>query len=182
MRVAEDAAWRFIGLYMQLLYYAGKQRGVLPKQMTFDEFRQTPYAKKIDSRNAVYEPTLLIADFLDEATDLPDADRAAVAAWQRYVNGKFLILRHLKKHTIFMAAEEPFGIYAVLGLTTDLPDLAPPERLPSIVRTVLLPYEGVIVCDGLLESYNMLIGPTMRSNLHRDYQEARRAGKVITTL
>jgi len=182
MRVAEDAAWRFIGLYMQLLYYAGQQRGVLPKRMTFEEFKQTPYAKKIDSRNAIYEPTLLISDFLEAATDLSDADRAAVTAWQRYVNGRFIILRHLKKHSIFMAADEPFGIYAVLGLTTDLPDLAPPERLPYIVRTVLLPYEGVIVCDGLLETYNVVIGATMRRNLNADYQEAKRAGKVITLL
>ena len=182
MRVAEAAAWRFIGLYMQLLYYAGRKRGVLPQEMPFAQFKPTPHATKIAARNAIYEPPLLIPDFLDDTPDLAEADRAVVTAWQRYISGRFIVVRHLKKHTIFMGAEEPFGVYAVLGLTTDLADLAPPERLPYIVRTVLLPYEGVIVCDGLLETYNVMIGPTMRRNLHADYQTAKRGGTVLTTL
>src|SRR5437588_6500631 len=161
--VSEEAGLYFIALYTRLLYYAGQKRKVLPSKMTFDKFLDTSYQRKADCRDAIYEPTPLLDDFLaDNADALSSEEQDIVRAWKRYVRGTFVVLRHHKNYTIFLGTGEESRAYAVLGLTTDLAEMAPKPYLPVIVKTVLLPYEGVIVCDGLVVFHNVTIGPNMR--------------------
>lgn len=183
MLVHPDAAAKILDLYHQLLYFAGQRDKVLSKKLTYKKFLDKPLQIKADCRDSIYEPTPLFDDFLEvQGEQLSPEDRAIVAGWKRYVRGTFVVLKHLKKHTIFLSGEEETRAYAVLGLTTDLSELLPSHVLPTYIETVLLPYKGVIVCDGILRGYNLLIGPNMTRDLKAEYQDIKKAGKVITTL
>ena len=105
-----------------------------------------------------------------------------MGAWTRYISGTFLVLRHLKKYTIFLHSASPSSAYGVLGLTNDLEELLPKPRLPISVKTVLLPYNGVVVCDGMLSIYDILFGPNMRSGFNEDYKNMKSDGRFFTVL
>jgi len=183
MQVHPDAAAKIIDLHQQLLYFAGQRRKVLAKKLTYKQFLDKPLGVKADCREALYEPTPLFDDFLEAVGDqLSPEDKAIVSDWKRHVRGSFVVLKHLKKHTIFLNTEKRLKAYAVLGLTTDLPELFPNYALPMYVQTVLLPYKGLIVCDGILLGYNVLIGPNMSRNMKADYEKVKKAGKIIAAL
>ncbi len=183
MRVSLEAADRFIGLYTRLLHYAGQQREAIPPDLSFEEFLAEPTQVKVACREAIYEPAPLLDDFMMAYDNfLSVEEQKIVSAWTRYIKGTFLVLRHLKKYTIFLESTSPPNAYGVLGLTTDLEELLPAWRLPIGIQAVLLPYEGVVVCDGLISVYDVVIGPNMRSGLNEDYKKMKSAGRFFTTL
>ncbi len=185
MRVSAEGARQFNSLYTLLLYYAGQERRILPVTMTLDEFREGPQGLKIRCRDAIYEPTLLIGRFLDENEDLLSAQaQDTLTSWERcYVMGTFAVLRHMKKHSIFVSTLGPPKAYAVLGLTEELSAMVPKEIVPALVKTVLLPYEGVIVCDGLiLAAGHVRLDAETKREVSEQYKVIQKAGELITTL
>lgn len=54
--------------------------------------------------------------------------------------------------------------------------------LPVLAQTVLLPFKGMIVDDGLMSSYNISFGPGIRRNLNEDCKEAKAQHGVVTSL
>lgn len=82
--------------------------------------------------------------------NLRKADLDAVAAWRDAIFGKFTLVRFERGRAILMG--QP-GIFAVAGLDED-----PQKRLtccPDMVIASLLPFEGVIISDGLMFGDNI---------------------------
>jgi hypothetical protein len=185
MRVSAEAARNFSSLYTLLLYYAGQVRKLLPAEMSLDEFREGPQGLKIRCRDAIYEPTLLIGRFLEDNIDLLSADaRATLAKWEgSYVKGTFAVMRHLKKHSIFISTEGVPRGYGVVGLNQELKDMIPKEIVPALVKTVLLPYEGVIVTDDLiLAAGHVKLDRELKREMTEQYKMIEQAGELITRL
>lgn len=185
MRVSAEAARGFISLYTLLLYYAGQMRKLLPVEMALDEFSESPQGLKIRCRDALYEPTLLIGIFLEENSDLLSAEaQATLAEWANsYVRGTFAVMRHLKKHSIFISADGPPKAYAVVGLTEELKEMIPKDIMPALVKTVLLPYKGVIVCDDIIQSAgHVKLDHEMKREMSEQYKLIQKSGELITTL
>ena len=101
--------------------------------------------------------------------------------WRRYfIKGTFYIIRHLKKGTIFIGDQNK--VYSVSGLVTPLDEIVPGYALPQMVETVLLPFKGKIVYDGLFSGYNVSFGGNIRADLNRVYQVAKHKERIITNL
>ncbi len=184
MLIPESEAAEFIALYVGLLYYAGDARGIIPEDMSFDDFLDELLEVKVDCRDALYEPQPMFNEFLeDNAGQMSAEQQEIVRAWNdHYVRGKFVVLQHLKQHTIFLSTDAQPKAYAVLGLTTELSDMAPKAYLPLLMETTLLPYKNKIVCDGLVRVSPIIIGSNMARNMKAEYAEIKRAGGLIITL
>jgi hypothetical protein len=184
VRISQEGARKFASLYILLMYYAGQERKLLPRGISLDDFKEAHLDMKVACRNAIYEPRPLISRFLDANRYLlTEEAQATLASWARgYVKGDFYVLRHLKQHSIFLIADGKTKAYAVLGLNDELDKVIPKETLPTYVETVLLPYEGAIVCDGLVSKADVPIEPTMRQEMAQGYKEIKQAGKLITRL
>lgn len=61
-------------------------------------------------------------------------------------------------------------------------EFLPKPRLPISVKTVLLPYNGVVVCDGMLSVYDIVFGPNMRSGFNEVYKNMKSAERFFTVL
>ncbi len=181
MLIPQDAADRFIQLYLRLMHYAGRERRVLPAGMTVDEFIDTPMEMKGRCRDAIYEPSPLFGQFLEaHNADLTDQEQALVSVWARHhVRGTLVMLTHRKEHTVFLDMRPPTHAYGVLGLTTELSKMFSERYLPVLVETVLLPYEGVVVCDGLIAVRSIIIGPNMERDMKAEYRDLKKRGQVI---
>ena len=112
---------------------------------------------------------------------LPEDELEIVRSWKDLVAGEFYVYRCLKKYTVFLTAREPVVAYGVLSLMDPFEDLIGP-RLPHLCKTVLLPFKGRIVYDGLLAGYNITFGGGIRRRLKESYNDAKERQGIITSL
>src|SRR5581483_6850341 len=87
-------------------------------------------------------------------------------SWQHFIHGKFYVFRELKKYTVFLTADKkPTIAYGVLALSQPFDELVGPY-LPVLTETVLLPFKGMIVYDGLMTGYNISFGGGIKRMLN----------------
>ena len=111
---------------------------------------------------------------------LPAEELEIVRKWKEFIKGSFFILRHLKKGSIFIGNND--RVYAVHGIQDPLDEVIPSYALPQMVETILLPFKGQIIYDGLLAGYSVHFGGGIRSDINHTYKVAKQKDRIITTL
>jgi hypothetical protein len=96
------------------------------------------------------------------------------------VEGEFYIERTLKKYAVFIGPDDV--VYGVLGLYEGLNEIFPKNRLPLLVRAVLLPFQGKIVYDGLFHGANIFFGGGIKEELKQVYLLAKESGLMVEDL
>ena len=181
MKLSESDADLFFELMRRLQLFVNRERGLFPGVDSVEAYSGLSQDEKAKVRNAVWEdPGLIDAYVAGNPDGLPAKELAIVEKWKRFVSGTFFITRFLKKHAVFIS--EHHEVYAVLALHDPLEDVLFGRRPPIIVKTVLLPFEGRIVYDGILALYNIHIGGGIRGELNEAYMRARQQGRIVETL
>ena len=174
----EDAAL-FYRAWGALLTWVNDRRRIVPAFSRPTPGRPIAPELATKIRDVVWDEDPLREQFLAEgASDLDGAERELVASWKDRVRGRFVILNHLQKHSIFMSE----AVYGVRGIYTPLMAMFP--EVPMFVQAVLIPFRDVIITDGLIQSYPMHIsfGGGARRMFKEQYSAARAAGQVHTSL
>ena len=173
----------FYKLHKALMLFVGQRlRIVEPPLASPDQVGKLPLEDRIKLRDALPANLDLIDEFVSENPfNLPDEELEIVRSWKHLVAGQFYVYRCLTKYTIFLTTGEPVVAYGVLSLMDSLEDLLGP-RLPHLCKTVLLPFKGQIVYDGLLAGYNITFGSGIRRRLNGSYDDAKERQGIITSL
>jgi hypothetical protein len=173
----------FFKLHRSLMFFVKQRLQVIPDQPANpDEFSSLPPAARLKVHHALLKHMDLIQSFVDESpARLSQNELDVVLSWRHLVHGKFCVLHELKKYTVFLSTEKPPVAYGVLALSQPFEDLIGPY-LPVMVQTVLLPFKGQIVYDGLMSSFNSSFGPGIRRNLNEDFKEANARHGIVTSL
>lgn len=180
MKLSTQDADLFVEMILPLQYYACRKQSILQNVETFEDYRKSSLKDKIAARNGLFDHPKLIDDFLRENPEnLSQEKLFMIAKWKNFVKGEFWIERFLKKYTIFIQEDQ---VYGVLGLHD-----APEERihrshLPLLGKTILLPFKGSIVYDGLLETYSIYFGGGIRGDLKDRYMTAKVNDRIIESL
>ena len=181
MNLSQEDAQLFFDLMWGLQRYANQRGRILKDFASPMEYGELPAEKKIKVRDALWKNPGLIDDYVKENPEsLAENHLEIIRSWKRFIKGEFFILRHLKRHTIFIGNKDQ--VYGVLGLFDPLEDIVPGFALPVVTETVLLPFKGWIVYDGLLKSYAISFGGGIRSDLNHTYMAAKQKDRIITTL
>jgi hypothetical protein len=182
MQLPPEQVRRFYDIWFELLHYVHEQRHLAPN------FPDTPTAMSISPddalqlRNALWADDALRESFIAaNPAGLPSADLALVASWKYRVDGKFFLVRHLKKYSVFLSEQPAAHAYGVLGLVSPIEDVVM-YPLPVYIHAVLLPFEGQITYDSLLEPYSITFGPGIRSSLNDAYRNTQEREGIVTTL
>jgi hypothetical protein len=177
MKLTSAQADRFFAAWFPLLEYVNDVRRIVPRTTS----RSSPFTmhEVLRVRDALWADDSLLDAFVagNPAGLSPDL-LAAAAGWKHRVAGSFVVWKHYKKHTIFLRDPDA---YAVLGLRSSLEEILP-RPPPMLVDAVLLPFDGVIVTDGLLTSKNVVLGPGIRRGVKEAYDLAVERGTVWTSL
>lgn len=116
-----------------------------------------------------------------KGTNLTDEDKEIVLGWKRFVRGKFIVERHLKKGSVFIKADD-CRVYLVSGLASTWEEMLRFRRLPAIIETTLLPFKEVIISDGLIMMSNISFGRGAAQDFKEAYMTAKGKGKIHKTL
>jgi hypothetical protein len=183
MNLTSDEAGLFYDLYAALLSFVNRKLAVASEQFSnAQEYTSAPPEARGAIRNALFTHRELIDEFVrDNPAKLKADDLEIVGSWKHAVTGKFYVLRHLKKYTIFLTTgDTPNKAYGVMGLVDPLEEVVGPH-LPRLITTVLLPFQGKIIYDGLVAGYNITFGGGVKRSLNEDYRRAKEALGIITS-
>jgi hypothetical protein len=177
MRLTDGDAARFYAIWRPLLAWVNDALKIVPRlERNADGTIPAEDAAKI--RDVLWKDEALLERFVAENPAALTSDLLAIAAsWRHRRVGTFTVWKHYQRHTIFLDEDA----YAVLGLYSTLDEILPMAP-PIMVEATLLPFEGAIVHDGLIRSYNMFLGPGIRRSLLERYRDATARGAVHKTL
>jgi len=183
MNLSHEDATLFYRLMWSLQFFANRQLNILPHVTSLGAYAALTHSDKIQVRDALYERIDLLDAFVEQnPEDLSLDELAIVRSWKRFVSGDFFVERFLSKATIFLAESDPPRVFAVRGLLGSLRDILSRYPLPIRVRTVLLPFRGKIIYDGVFSIYSIYFGRGIRDSLKEAYMEAKQNGQIIETL
>lgn len=173
----------FFRLHKALMFFVNQRLKVVDEDLaTPEDFAALSPELRLKVRDALLANRDLIRAFVEEnPAHLPDDELAVVDSWRHLVAGKFYIFRDLAKYTVFLSTDRQPVAYGVLALTQPFQELIGPY-LPVLVQTVLLPFRGVIVYDGLLNAYNISFGSGIRRSLNEQFKEAKGRHGIVTSL
>ena len=122
-------------------------------------------------RKSLYSNAVSIAEYTSIAEDFKNA-------LSKSIYGRFIFLKKYKSWYAFQYMETG-QYFAALGLTSPIETMV--EDF-SIIETALVPFRGLIVCDGLIITENILLGKNMIKNCRDGYFQAKRTGDLVQKL
>ena len=140
MLLPPDAAARFVSTYKAMLETCARRP--LSGAHDFAQARNAFFEKK----KALKKP--------------PTTEAELLKALGTASCGQFIVCRHMARGTEMVGPGD--RIFRVRGVTTELRDLVDTW---VIVDTAVMQFAGTWICDGLIQSHNVHIGPNMRKDL-----------------
>ena len=173
----------FFKLHRSLMFFVNERLKVVSDDIaSADAFAALSPQVRLKVRDAFLGHTDLIQQFVDEnPANLNEDELDIVRSWRHLVAGQFYVFRELAKYTVCLSSDKQPVAYGVLALSQPFEDLIGPY-LPVLTQTILLPFKGMIVYDGLMSSYNISFGPGIRRNLNQDFKEAKARQGIVTSL
>jgi hypothetical protein len=160
MLLAPQDVELFFKLHRALMFFVNQRLQVIPDDVTSaDEFSSLAPETRLKVRDAFLGHTDLIQQFVAEnPAGLTTDELDIVRSWQHLVHGQFYVFRQLQRYMVFLSTDKQPVAYGVLALSQPFEELVGPY-LPVLTQTVLLPFKGMIVYDGLMSSYRISFGP-----------------------
>lgn len=180
MRLSETEYRQFFNLQKRLLYYVGQKKKLIAETIIFDAFLDFSVNEIYPIRNTLYENINLIDDFIkDNSANLSEEEKDIIKGFKHFRKGTFHIVKYTKKEAHFFGKKYVYGVHA---LSDPFQNFWNSSDLPTMIDTVLLPFKGKIVYDGLLSGYRIRFGKGMRDSIKNDYALAEGKYGIITEL
>lgn len=95
--------------------------------------------------------------------------------------GRFVVDRHLQIGSVLVSCEDN-SVYIVSGIYSSWREMLEGYPVPQIVEATLIPYDGKIICDGIVQPYGICLGKNMADEVQRLYRTAKESGNLIKML
>ncbi|MBC2710454.1 MAG: hypothetical protein HGJ94_05485 [Desulfosarcina sp.] len=179
MKLSEQDTKHFFQLLWALQFYAN-QKLKIHDIKCIDDYADSATDQKVKVREALYENIELIDSFVQKnPQNFSTENLDIISEWKKFIRGSFFIERLLKKYAVFIQEDK---VYGVLGLSQSFNQLTYNANLPLHVDTVLLPFKGKIVYDGLLGFQNIYFGGGIKRSLKETYMRAKQNNRIIDSL
>jgi hypothetical protein len=183
MKLAAENGHLFYKLYPALMCYTNQRLKVVEKLASaFEKYMAVPEELRLMVRDTLFSHRELIDEFVRKnPSGLTLTELSIVSSWKKAVVGTFYIVRYLKDYTVFLDDRKPPKAYGVVAVVDPLEELLGPT-IPVLTPAVLLPFQGTIICDGLLSPFRSALGPIVRQRINEAYREAKDNYGIIRSL
>ena len=177
MQLSPEDASLFFKLMPALQTFANQRLKIIKGLKDVEGYRTISNGERVELRNVVYENPEVIDDFIKENPfSFPKDELEIVSSWKNFIADSFFVVQLTKKHAIFMRDDD---VYAVLALAQPFQVVLGGAPLPAYIKTVLLPFKGKIIYDGLLEGHNIFFGSGISTSVKNRYRIAKQRGEII---
>lgn len=172
----------FFALYHPLMYFVALDAGLVPGDEPFSTFLRRAVASRQEIRDAFVRDVAVADRFIATTPNLSSQDAAQIRAWRdHHVSAQFIVAKYAKEEAIFVTAADPPVAYQVRPLMTPFRELFGPE-LPVITTTLLLPFQNIILADGIYSTLPVQFGAGWRRSLKAALREIDADGGPIQSL
>lgn len=171
----------FYKLWLPLLDFVNRKFQIDKrlKSMATAKILDPKDVKKVADK--LWENVQVIDEYLDESVQLPEEHKAIIRSWKRRIQGQFMMERHLKNGTIFISMDDE-KVYQVSGIISSWEEMFFCAPMPIIIRATFMPFRDIIISDGLITSYNILVGGGMKKIFKDIYLTAKKNGEICHSL
>ena len=181
MTLSQEDGKMFYKLWLPLLDFVNKKYRVNCKLKNIATAKELNPMDVKEITNSLWEDVSIIDEYLKECENLPEEHKEIVRSWKRRIKGKFMMERHLKKGTIFISMENE-EVYQVSGIISSWEEMFFGAHMPLILEATFMPFRDVIISDGLVIPYNIIIGGGMKRMFKEIYMDAKKNGRIHQTL
>lgn len=177
MKLSEKDGKRFYDLWLPLLDYVNEKRGVNSslRDIQLSDYLDPNEVKEVS--DVLWADVGIIDEYLKDAEAISVTDRELITSWKRCVSGRFVLERILKKGAMLISVEDE-EVYQVSGIVSTWDEMFGYARLPLMIQATLIPFENVIISDGLIQTYNVIIGGNMARVFKDTYMAAKKSGTL----
>lgn len=182
MRLSPENVEKFYNLWLWLISYGNNEGKLFPKLGMLSFGMSIKPADVISTAEYIWKDISIIDRFIDDNKDiLSDEEIDILLGWKRFVRSHFIVERHLKKGSIFIDSDNG-EVYQVSGLQASWEETLSFTSLPVMIETTLIPFDGIIVSDGLLKSSNIVFGASYKRSFKDHYLMMKQNGKIHKSL
>ena len=181
--LSEQDAIHFMQLYLSVLDYVNFVKGDLQSINDILKHDRKPHEKLQAIAELLWADASLIDIYLIQAQqEISEEDRAILLHWKEmHITGSFILERHLANGSVLIR-EETNEVYLVKGLTQSWQEMLPNLKPPISFDATLLPFNDVIVSDGLVKVSNIRYGNSYKDAFKSIYLAAKQNGSLRTFL
>lgn len=181
MTLSQEDGQLYYRLWLPLLDFVNRKYRTSSKLKNITEKKGLDPAEVKKVADRLWSDVTAIDDYLKVNDDLPEEYKEIVRSWKRRIQGKFLMERHLKKGTIFISLENE-EVYQVSGIISSWEEMFYGAPMPLILEATFMPFRDVIISDGLVMPYNVIVGGGMKRMFKDVYMNAKKSGRIHQSL
>lgn len=178
MLLEQQDAELFYQLWIPLLNFVNQKYEICPRLGILDRGHNFDISAAKKIAGYLWAHTEIIDEYLSE-TNLPEEQAQIITGWKRCRSGKYIVERHLKKGSVFIAEEEQ-KVYMVKGLFSTWEEML--GKGPVLLDAVLLPFRDSIITDGLMIAYPVHFGSGIRETFKEIYLNAKADNTICFSL
>lgn len=181
MKLSDKDGELFYKLWLPLLDYVNEKCkvNVALKDMANSNCLDPGEVKKV--ANVLWDDVSLIDSYLNErAMDMPVVLVEIIVGWKRRIQGRFIMERHLKNGTIFVSDDNK--VYQVQGIISSWKEMFMHAPMPLLMEATFIPFRDVIISDGLVMPYNIVLDGNIAEQFKNIYMDAKKNGNLIKSL
>lgn len=181
MMLSKEDGQLYYELLFPLLDYVNKKYRVRRKIKKMENVPSMALGDIKAVANRLYENVTVIDEYLSAHDEIPEENKKIIEGWKKCFSGRFIMERHLKRGSILISIGDE-KVYQVAGIKSTLEEMFRYAPMPLIVETTLLPFRDVIITDGVIMPYNVIIKGSMVQTLKDIYKKAKKNGKIVNSL
>ncbi len=110
MRLNQKEYYKYLEIHPKMIYYVGKRKKLIPKSTTLEDFMNYSVEDKYPIRNAMYENTHMLNDYIKEnSEELSEEDKDIIRGFKYFKQGTFYVVKLTKKYAYFLGDKYVYG-------------------------------------------------------------------------
>lgn len=182
MTLNKEDAKLFYDLWFPLLDFVNEKFAVNPHMAKIHGAKTSNPNKVKEVANVLWDNIQIIDEYLEwHGTALSNENRSIIEGWKRRFGDDFILERHLKSGSVFISAHTN-EVFLVSGIISSWEEIFYYRSPPIMLNAVLIPFQNVIISDGLVLPYNASFGKGYSSGFKDIYMTAKKSSSIHITL
>ena len=170
----------FLKTHLDLLFYVGHKKSVLPKDVSLKKFLNLDLQIKFKCRETLFEDENIIDEYIASNFDHLTTDQIKIlGGFKKKIRSSFVIFKCLTNYAIFIDTKDN-SFYAVKALGDSFDTFF--DNFPVNISTTLIPFKDKIIYDGFIQSSRVYYGRNMTETMNEDYKKAKRNKEILTSI